>query len=313
MKDDGQGNQVPVKDTLIIQWYTVPGGRITKGTLQAQNGSPAQVFATVGWNISTLSPTNFLGSTKIVLDENDSTTVRSNDGGFENAWTTKVKMIGFDQPITIAPKGVSDNLVAFTFQFKPGHAYDSNSVMIYQADTNQFPFPAGATRTNYFGYRFFQNAGTIEQQVPQTKFYNNSLFVDKNSGYFPSSNGSWSGYIPGNAFFENRYLQADVRLTSTNVGLKDIKNENFAMTSVYPNPANVNGTAVMGFNLRSASTVSISIYNIAGQLAKTVINKNYAAGEHAEEFSLAGLNPGIYMVNMTVNGVSQTKKLTITE
>jgi hypothetical protein len=69
----------------------------------------------------------------------------------------------------------------------------------------------------------------------------------------------------------------------------------------------------MGFNLKSSSTVAVNIYNIAGQQVKSVINKTYAAGEHAVEFDLAGLKAGIYMVNMTVNGVSQTKKLTITE
>jgi hypothetical protein len=309
-KDDGQGNQIPVRDTLIFNYYIVQGGGITKGTL---TGTPTPVFATVGWNTATRRPINFIGTQKYVLTDDDTTSVSNNNGQFENAWGVKAINIGVEGNITVPSKGVSDNLIAYTVTFKPGHDYDTSSIMIYQRDPSLFP--PTATRVNYFGYRFFSNSAARESQVIQTKFYNNSLFADKLTGYYPSGtiNNGWVGFLPGNAYFENQYLQSDVLLTSSNVGLKDIKNDNFAMTNVYPNPANVNGTAVMGFNLKSASSVNVSIFNITGQLIKNVINKNFSAGEHAEEFDLSGLQPGIYMVNMTVNGVSQTKKLTITE
>jgi hypothetical protein len=104
-----------------------------------------------------------------------------------------------------------------------------------------------------------------------------------------------------------------VTTTSGNVGIKDINNDEFAMTSVYPNPAQVGGTAVLGFNLLNAGTVRIAVYNIAGQLVKHAINAKYTVGAHEESIDLTGLKAGIYMVNMTINGASITKKLTITE
>lgn len=307
-KDDGNGGTVDVKDTLIINYFSIPNNGIQKRTL-----SGGSIFGSVSWDKASLSSTGFIGQQKIVLDEMDSTSATSANGGFENSWRTSVKVIGVDIPggLTIPANGAVDNLVGFTVKFKPGHSYDSNAVIIYQRDP--VAFPLSNPRANYFGYRYFSNSGTTDQQVKQTKFYNNSLMATIASGYQTANNNGWVGYIPGNAYFANSYLQADFFVNTLNAGLKDIKNDNFAMTSVYPNPAQENGTAVMGFNLKSSSTVAVNIFNIAGQQVKSVVNKTYAAGEHAVEFDLAGLKAGIYMVNMTVNGVSQTKKLTITE
>lgn len=308
-KSDGNGGTVPVKDTLIFSYFSVPKNGIIKSTLTNNGG----VVAYVPWNKASLSPTGFIGQQKVVIDELDSTSASNANGGFENSWRTAVKVIAVNIPggFKVPANGAVDNLVGFTVKFKPGHNYDSNSVIVYQRDP--VAFPLNKPRVNYFGYRYLNNEGTPEQQIKQTKFYTNSLISTVSAGYQTSNSNGWAGYVPGNAYFNNSYLQADFFVNTLNAGLKDIKNDNFAMTSVYPNPANENGTAVMGFNLKSSSTVAVNIYNIAGQQVKSVINKTYAAGEHAVEFDLAGLKAGIYMVNMTVNGVSQTKKLTITE
>lgn len=306
-KDDGMGGTVAVKDTLIISYFTAPNNGIKKSTITGE------IVANVNWDKPSLSPTGYIGQQKIVLDEMDSTSANNSQGGFENSWGTSVKVIGVDIPggLNVASKAIADNIVGFTVKFKPGHPYDSNSVMIYQRDPVAFPLTN--KRSNYFGYRYFSNSGTPEQQVSQTKYYNNSLMASKDAAYVTPKNNGWVGYVAGNAYFNTQYLQSDFHLTTTNVGLNDIKNDNFAMTNVYPNPATENGTVVFGFNLKSSSTVAINIFNIAGQQVKSVMNETFTAGEHAKQFDLAGLKPGIYMVNMTVNGSSITKKLTITE
>lgn len=307
-KDDGMGGTVGVKDTLIISYFTAPANGIRKQTL-----SGGEVCGGVAWDKPSLSPTGFIGQQKIVLDEADSTSANNSQGGFENAWLTAVKVIAVDIPggLNIAAKAAADNIVGYTIKFKPGHAYDSNSVMIYQRDP--VAFPLSNPRANYFGYRYFSNSGTPEQQVNQTKFYNNSLMASKAAAYVLPTNNGWVGYVAGNAYFNTQYFQNEFHLSTLNVGLNDISNDNFVMTNVYPNPATENGKAIMGFTLKSASTVAVNIFNIAGQQVKSVVNEKFAAGEHAYEFDLAGLKPGIYMVNMTVNGASVTKKLTITE
>ncbi len=306
MKDDGNGNMVDVVDTLIINYFTMPNNGINKNTLVGSG----ELVAYPNWNVAGLRAVNYIATQKIPLTREDSTTARNNNGGFENAWGLKSKNFAAPAGVTVAAKGATDNIVGYSVGFKLGHAYDSNNVIIYQKDPNLFPLTA--PRANYFGYSLAINEGTTEQQVNQTKFYTNALFATKTAAYNNTGSG-WSGYIPGNAYFETQYVQADVFLTTLNTGIKTINNDQFAMSSVYPNPAQVGGTAIMAFNLKASSNVSVNIYNIAGVQVKSVMNKTFAAGEHTQEFDLAGLKAGIYLVSMNVNGTTITKKLTITE
>jgi hypothetical protein len=305
-KDDGSGNMVDVVDTMVVNYFTVPNSGITKNSLVGSG----EVVAYPSWSVANLAPTKFIASQKIALTRDDSTSSNNNNGGFENSWGLAVKTWAPPAPVNVAAGGAVDNIIGYTIGFKLGHAYDTNSVMIYQKDPVAHPLTN--PRANYFGYRVSINEAGTDQQVNQTKFYTNSLMCTKTSAYNTAS-GSWTGYIPGNAYFESQYVNADAFLTAGNVGIKTINNDVFAMSNVYPNPAQVNGTAVMAFNLKAAGNVNVSIYNIAGQLVQNSISKNFTAGEHAEEISLAGLKAGIYMVNMTVNGATVTKKLTITE
>jgi hypothetical protein len=304
-KDDGNGNMVDVVDTLIVNYFVVAGGGIGKGTL-----SGGGVFANPDWSTSTLLPVQMIASQKIALTRDDSTSAINNQGGFENSWGMAQKSIAPPTGITVGGNAAVDNLIGYTLSFKLGHAYDSNNVMIYQRDPVAFPY--NGPRANYFGYRLGINEGTPDQQVKQTKFYNNSGFTQVSSAYKANAQG-WEGYIPGNAYFEAQYLQTEALLTSNNIGIKTINNDAFAMSNVYPNPAKVGGNVVMAFNLKATSTVNVNIYNIAGQLVKSTINKSFTSGENTVEMDLAGLKAGVYMVNMTVNGISSTKKLIITE
>ena len=212
------------------------------------------------------------------------------------------------------PAGVNvaaqtNNIVGFNINFKPGHKYDTSSVMIYQGATQ---LPAGTKRCNYFGYTFYANGNQspYPTQVAQTAYYTNSFFATKTSSYAPGSNG-WLGYIPGNAFFAHQYCINGLKLTTAKMGIESIENNTFSMSNLYPNPAN--NEAYLAFNLKSSSNVNIDLYNLMGQKVKSAINKTFTSGEKTVEIDLSGVKPGVYFVNMTVNGVTQTKKLTVTQ
>lgn len=307
--DDGMGGKMPVVDTLIIRYF-LPSAL----TFRSLTATPPFVFAEVAWNMSQLSPTGFVAEEKVLLTRNDSTIASNNNGGFENAWRTKTLTRGVPSGVVVPAQGntSSQNVAGVTFQFKPGMPYDTGSVLVYQRDPVNFP--SYRKRVNYFGYRTAQNAQTATQWRSTTN-YNHSLFSDKENAYYASGtiNNGWDGFIPGNAFFAGRNIFCGFHFTSGNASINDIKNSTFAMTNVYPNPASVNGTAVAGFNMKQAGNVKITLVNIVGQEVKSLINKSYASGEHAVEFDLSGLNAGVYFVNMTVNGVSETRKLTIAE
>jgi hypothetical protein len=304
--DDGLGGKLPIVDTLFINYFQSSG--LTKG---GPLGTPPFVYALPGWSISNLNVVNPVATQVILLTRDDSTTVLNNNGGFENSWRLKTLIRATPENINVAA-GVN-NFVGYTFRFKPGMAYNSNSVYVYQRDPATFT----GERVNYFGYRFAANTLPAQQQWRTNKYYSHSLFSNVRNAYYPSNttiNNGWTGFIPGSAYFEGQTLFSGLHLTTDNkVGLNDIKNNAFAVSNVYPNPAYSSDKTVFAFNLKESANVNVTITNLVGQQVKVAINKNFTAGEHAEFLDITGMKAGVYFVTMTVNGNSISKKLTIVE
>jgi len=80
----------------------------------------------------------------------------------------------------------------------------------------------------------------------------------------------------------------------------------------YPNPFNPE-TAIR-FSTREAGPVRISIYNLKGQIVKTLVNTDMAAGSHrviwnGKDESGRSVSSGIYMYRMETPGYSKTLKM----
>lgn len=75
---------------------------------------------------------------------------------------------------------------------------------------------------------------------------------------------------------------------------------------VYPNPS-VSAQATVGFSLRKSGAVSWEIMNLAGQTLVKSATKDYPMGAYQESIR-SPLASGIYLVRLTVDGVSSTQK-----
>ena len=80
---------------------------------------------------------------------------------------------------------------------------------------------------------------------------------------------------------------------------------------VYPNPATDN--ANVSITLAEANSVSISVYNVVGELVKTENLGRMADGEHTFALNTETLNSGLYFITVKVGNDSITKKVTITK
>ncbi len=92
-------------------------------------------------------------------------------------------------------------------------------------------------------------------------------------------------------------------------GINDL--ELFSNVSVFPNPFSDN--AQISFNLVEEGVVSLEVYNVLG--AK-VISENLgekAAGAHTASISAEGLDAGVYMVNLLVEGSIFSTRVNITK
>jgi len=77
--------------------------------------------------------------------------------------------------------------------------------------------------------------------------------------------------------------------------------------SIYPNPTQ--NIATIEVNLDKASKLSYSLFNIQGKLIRQEELTNKAIGNVKQEINLEGLNAGIYILNLSINGKETSLKV----
>ncbi len=283
-----------VVDTLFVYYFK--GAQIS--TNQGFVGRDTK-FGYLGWSFATQSPANYSGVDTILLNDTSWNTPMGATG-----WVSQYHTMATPASanMTINSNGsLTNSLVAFALRFKHGLPFDSSYVL---EDRRTNPDPNNKY-VNYFGY----HVGEATNNVENDQFYNSSLTVSPVFA-FRSING-WTGWFPNYAGTYT-YPSTGLYLTTSNVGINEKKNNEFGMTNVYPNPAKTNGKAVLGVNLKKDAVAHIHILDLYGKEIKTISNA-YNAGEQAIEVNLDGMKAGVYFFNVTVNGVTETKKLTVTE
>ena len=77
--------------------------------------------------------------------------------------------------------------------------------------------------------------------------------------------------------------------------------------SIYPNPTQ--NIATIEVNLDKASKMSYTLFNIQGKLIRQEELANKAIGNVKQEINLEGLNAGIYILNLSINGKETSLKV----
>jgi hypothetical protein len=80
--------------------------------------------------------------------------------------------------------------------------------------------------------------------------------------------------------------------------------------SVYPNP--ISSAATLELTLNEKSTVSMEIVNVLGKVVSANIYK-LNAGNNKVNFNVNNIENGIYFVHLNINGLTTTKKITVTK
>ncbi len=94
-----------------------------------------------------------------------------------------------------------------------------------------------------------------------------------------------------------------------------IKNDNvvpivFSLSSNYPNP--FNPSTNIKFSLAEAGNVSLKVYNVMGELVKTIVdNVHKDKGDYTYNINMDNLSSGIYVYTLTQNNQVITKKMVL--
>lgn len=83
----------------------------------------------------------------------------------------------------------------------------------------------------------------------------------------------------------------------------------FALYQNYPNPFNPSTT--IGYSIKKAGMVNISVYNLMGQKVATLMNENKSAGQYNVSWNAANVTSGMYYYRLIANGQAITRKMTL--
>ena len=86
-------------------------------------------------------------------------------------------------------------------------------------------------------------------------------------------------------------------------------NTNAILHQNFPNPFNPQTT--ISYSLSNPSDVSLSIYNIKGELVETLINENQQVGDHSIVWDAEDVSSGIYLYQIKTDETTETKKCVI--
>jgi photosystem II stability/assembly factor-like uncharacterized protein len=81
----------------------------------------------------------------------------------------------------------------------------------------------------------------------------------------------------------------------------------YSMQQNYPNP--FNPVTRIDFSIPSAGKVTITVYDLLGNEAAVIVNKDLEAGSHSADFNAAGFTSGIYFYKITSGNFSETMKM----
>lgn len=83
--------------------------------------------------------------------------------------------------------------------------------------------------------------------------------------------------------------------------------DQFALHQNYPNP--FNPTTNITFDLKTASNVNLSIYDVAGKLVTTLVNGKMTAGQYSVTWNADNMTSGVYFAKLQSDGFTSVKKM----
>jgi hypothetical protein len=81
----------------------------------------------------------------------------------------------------------------------------------------------------------------------------------------------------------------------------------YKLNQNYPNP--FNPSTIISYDLPKSGIVNVKIFNVLGQLVKTLVNQVQTAGTHQVSFNASSLSTGVYFYSLTVDNFTQVKKM----
>jgi len=83
--------------------------------------------------------------------------------------------------------------------------------------------------------------------------------------------------------------------------------KDFKLSQNYPNP--FNPTTTINYQLKTASDVKITVYDISGREIETIVNHSQNVGKHSVVFNASDFSSGVYIYTLKTGTFEQNRKM----
>ena len=85
--------------------------------------------------------------------------------------------------------------------------------------------------------------------------------------------------------------------------------DDYKLFQNFPNP--FNPATIISYKLNNSGFVTLKVYNLVGQIVKTLVSENQESGTYSKQFDASDLSAGIYLYKLQVNGFTSVKRMTL--
>ena len=130
--------------------------------------------------------------------------------------------------------------------------------------------------------------------------------------------GEWCFEVTNVTHASNSYNEGDNVVTEAcesgwvygaGIAMNEAQPLSFNLKQNYPNP--FNPTTEISFTMPSSGYARLQIFNVAGQLVKTLVETNLSAGDHTFRWDASAMSSGIYLYRLETSSFSETKKMVL--
>jgi hypothetical protein len=190
-------------------------------------------------------------------------------------------------------------------------------IIIASTYRSGFSYVAGKASYIYFNLyefdSFFENGDTLNVKFKHDTggdgyFLGEKEYILKDLFYYP--NGHTIKISLDGLYGEGLGGGSPVAIDNWISGIENpdprIPNE-ITLFQNYPNP--FNPETEISFSLPKEEQVTLSVFNINGQLVKELVNEKKPAGNHSINFNASDLNSGIYFYTLETGSTKLSKKM----